>query len=103
MFWERLESLLKEKNLRQTDLAKICNIKDGTISTWKKGYVPQRQTLKILADYFNVTTDYLLGYTDIKLKIEEKQIDEEEKQLIKNYNKANQETQFIIKKILNMV
>lgn len=102
MFWERFKLLLQEKNLKQTDIAKACNIKDGTISAWKRGFIPQKETLKILSKYLNVSIDYLLGYTDIKLKNEEKQIDEEEKQILENYNKASEDTKTAIKRILNL-
>lgn len=102
-FPERLKLLIKEKNINRATLSKQCNISYTTISGWLKGHRPLPSALKILSNYFNVSTDYLLGYTDIKLTNEQKEINKEEKQIIEKYSNANQETKIIIKKILNIV
>ena len=72
MFGERLKELRKEKNLTQTDIAKIFNVTDATVSTWEVGKAqPSFDILMELAKYFNVSTDYLLGIIeDDKPKIE---------------------------------
>ena len=36
----------------------------GNLSKWKAGGIPKGDTLSKLADYFHVSTDYLLGRTD---------------------------------------
>ena len=59
----RLKRLREEKNIRQEDLATILNISRQAISNYEQGTrIPKDEKILILiADYFNVTIDYLLG------------------------------------------
>ena len=61
----RLLELRKLAGLSQKELAKILNCSQNMISQWENGTRdPSTDTLKAMADYFNVTIDYLLGRTD---------------------------------------
>lgn len=52
----------KKKGLNQVELAKIFNVSKQTVSNWESGKrTPDAQTIEKLADFYNVTTDYLLG------------------------------------------
>ena len=59
----RLKKLREEKNIRQEDLAYILNISRQAISNYEQGTrLPKDEKILILiADYFNVSIDYLLG------------------------------------------
>ena len=62
IFCQRLKELRLEKELTQTDVAKVMNITYNTICFWEKGRSsPNISELKKLAQFFNVSTDYLLG------------------------------------------
>jgi transcriptional regulator with XRE-family HTH domain len=62
LFSIRIKKLRESKNLKQQDLAKILNISNSAISKWEQGArEPDFKTLKVIADYFNVSTDYLIG------------------------------------------
>lgn len=102
MFWERFKNLLKEKNINQKDIAELCNLTTGAVSSWKHGFIPQTNTLKKIADYFNVSTDYLLGYTDKKYTIENEEISEEQKHLLEKYNNAPIGIKMSINKLLDI-
>ena len=53
--------LRREANMTQLELAEQLNYSDKAISKWERGEsVPDVVTLKILADHFGVTVDYLL-------------------------------------------
>ncbi|MCR1952935.1 helix-turn-helix domain-containing protein [Clostridium sp. DSM 100503] len=66
-FGDRLKELREKHGLTQEQLAKILNITRPTIAGYEtKGKQPDYEKLKILADFFNVSIDYLLGHTDIK-------------------------------------
>ena len=60
----RIIELMEERGLKQSEIMKVCNVGQSTISMWKKGATPNVQTLMILADYFQVSIDYLLGRED---------------------------------------
>ncbi len=66
-FSKRLISLRKEQNLTQEHVAKIINKKRSTVSGYEtEGKEPDLETVCILAGHFGVTTDYLLGYSDVR-------------------------------------
>lgn len=62
-----LAELRTEKGIYQKELAAYLNVSIGTISNYEKGiHFPDLNTLCKLADYFGVTTDYLLGRTQYR-------------------------------------
>jgi transcriptional regulator with XRE-family HTH domain len=64
-FKDRLKELRQEKNLLQQDLAKIINVSKSAVSGWEIGRnQPGYETLMLLADFFGVSVDYLIGYTE---------------------------------------
>lgn len=66
IFSTRLISLRKEKGLSQYSLADKLGCSRGLISNYEQGRrEPDFNTLLKLADYFNVSTDYLLGKSNI--------------------------------------
>ena len=61
-FAERLKELRNEKSLTQTQLAKATGLSHTAIVYWEsEKRVPNANAIVILAEFFNVTTDYLLG------------------------------------------
>jgi len=68
MFKKRLRSLRLEQGLTQKALGEIIGIAESTISHYETGIRnPDNATLLKLAEFFQVTTDYLLGLTDSRL------------------------------------
>ncbi len=64
-FAERLKELRKEKNLSQTQLAKATGLSHTAIVYYETAKrIPNANAIIILAKFFNVTTDYLLGATE---------------------------------------
>lgn len=61
-FGERLKELRKEANITQFQLAQNINMSKMAISHWESGHSePSIKQLVFLAEYFNVTVDYLVG------------------------------------------
>ncbi|MDE6058607.1 MAG: helix-turn-helix domain-containing protein [Clostridia bacterium] len=61
-FRKNLIDLLHEKEICQTQLAREVHISQSAISNWLSGKKePSIESLWILADYFNVTIDQLVG------------------------------------------
>lgn len=63
----RLQELRKAKNITQRRLAIDLGIDQASISSYECGkYFPTVEILLKLAEYFGVSTDYLLGVSDVK-------------------------------------
>ncbi|MBQ3019261.1 MAG: helix-turn-helix transcriptional regulator [Clostridia bacterium] len=61
-FGERLKELRAEKNIGQIELAKTLNLSNGIISLWENNLrEPKLSNLILLAQFFNVSIDYLAG------------------------------------------
>ena len=62
IFAQRLRELRQEKGLSMKQLAKELNTTDAAISNWENEInEPKISYLKAIAQYFNVSADYLLG------------------------------------------
>ena len=64
----RLLELRKAKKMTQQRLAIELGIDQASISSYESGkYLPTVEVLVKLAAYFGVSTDYLLGLSDVKM------------------------------------
>lgn len=72
MFGDRLRELRIEKKLSQKELGDLLSLSPNAIYNWEVGRSqPSVEAITKLAEYFNVTTDYLLCFTQDDLnKIE---------------------------------
>ncbi len=67
-FGELLAELRLDRKLTQRDLAHILHVTVGTISNYENDvHFPDVEKLIELADYFEVTTDYLLGRCESRI------------------------------------
>ena len=60
-FYDSLRAVMAEKGVTRYKLVKDLPIYDGYFTNWKKGKSPNILTLIMLADYLDVTIDYLVG------------------------------------------
>lgn len=93
-FYERFIELCREKNIKPTPLVLSMGLSSSNVSQWKKGSLPRAQVLTQLANYFNVSTNYLLGETNLRnsaLK-NDNEIDPESEELMRLFEKAGPET-----------
>ena len=67
----RIKILREEKNIYQKDLAKLLNVSIPAINYYEnEKRAMDTKTALILADFFEVSVDYLLGKTDIRKPVE---------------------------------
>jgi len=62
----RLKELRKLNKVTQKQAAESTGIAERNYQRLEAGYNPNYETLLALADYFNVSLDYLVGRSDIK-------------------------------------
>lgn len=67
MFGERLKLLRKSRGITQEQLAEIIGVERSSIGKYegKSKTIPSDDVKAKIADYFNVSTDYLLGRSDV--------------------------------------
>lgn len=97
-FNERLKELRTEKGVTQKQLGGLFSFSKNSVCEWEKGRAePKSEVIKKLADYFEVTTDYLLGRSDdfgnVTVHAEKtgEFLAEDEKLLVKNYRNLSAE------------
>jgi len=74
-FIEKLIELMKSQNINSVDLQNNTGIRESTFRNWKKGSQPSADKIILLAKYFNITTDELLGLEPgIKLSENDKEL-----------------------------
>lgn len=60
--YEHYQKLLDEKGLKNADVSRATGISNMTLSDWKHGKTkPKTETMQKLADYLNVSVDYLVN------------------------------------------
>ena len=67
MFSVRLKAMRKDRKERQEDIAKLLKVQRTTVGEYERGnIVPPIDKIKILADHFEVSVDYLMGNTNFR-------------------------------------
>lgn len=63
----RIKQLREERGMTQPELGKVINVQGAAMSKYENEKIPlTTDTIKALAEFFGVSTDYLLGNTDEK-------------------------------------
>ena len=66
-FSERLKELRAEKGIRSEDAAEVFGVSRATLSAYEMGKsVPDLNVLNKMADFYEVSTDYICGRTNVK-------------------------------------
>ena len=100
MFSNRLKELRKVKNVSQKELSDLLKLTPQAISKWENGLSePDNDSLITLAEFFNVSTDYLLGKSNIENA--ENPYDDELEQVL--FSKAKDLTEDEKKAVLGVI
>ncbi|MDE6781622.1 MAG: helix-turn-helix transcriptional regulator, partial [Ruminococcus sp.] len=87
---QRVFFLLEKQGKKQNELSKFTGISTSTISAWnKRGTNPAADTISTIADFFDVSTDYLLTGKENQATT----LTNDEQELLENYNKLSIENQ----------
>ena len=66
MFFNRFKALCDERNISVYRACTDIGLNRSAVAKWKNGGKPNGSTAAKLAEYFDVTTDYLLGQSEEK-------------------------------------
>ena len=65
-FFTKYQELCAKRGVKPSTAAVQMGLAKASTTRWRNGSVPDTKTLKIIASYFDVSTDYLLDNADIK-------------------------------------
>ncbi len=67
MHFQRLKDLREDKDMTQTQISEILGIRQTVYSRYERGFqtIPVEHLIR-LADFYEVSTDYILGRTLVK-------------------------------------
>lgn len=69
--YEVYQRLLDKKGLKNADVARATGISNMTLSDWKRGKsVPKSDKMRKIAEYLNVSVDYLMTGNEVRFIIE---------------------------------
>ena len=71
MYYENFEELCNKNNAKPSAVSKATGIHTATLTSWKQGkYTPKQDKLQLIADYFNVSVDFLMTGKEPEFSIE---------------------------------
>ncbi|MDY4064667.1 MAG: helix-turn-helix transcriptional regulator [Ligilactobacillus agilis] len=102
MIGQTIRDLRKQKRMSQTELAKIIHVSQQTVTAWETGKAePSSSAVSNLADYFNVTTDYLLGRPEKKKEKQNVELTDDDIIMTYQGKELSDEDREIIKRLMN--
>lgn len=107
MYYQNFEELCKQRNIKPNKVSKETGVSTATLTSWKQGkYTPKPDKLKLIADFFNVSLEFLMRNEDVQWNPTEQTMDytislsEEEQDLLMEYRKADETQKEMIRRIL---
>ena len=90
---KRIKSLREQKELSQLEFSKLLNISNSTLSQYEAGNrMPSDEIKKKIAQYFDVSLDYLMGVSDIRNPYNDKE------ELPEDFNSPEEAIDFLLNK-----
>ena len=103
--YKRIKILCKQNGINITSLERELGFAKGSICKWKE-HEPSYERIKMVADRFHVSVEYIKNGEDVKWNPKEQTIDytislsEEEQDLLMEYRKADDTQKEMIRRIL---
>lgn len=93
-----LKKIRESRKITQAEFSKVMNVAPSTVGLWEQGRrEPNYESLNKIADYYGVTTDYLLGRENLKSH----SIPQEEISLLKGFRNLTQDGREALLHMLN--
>ncbi len=102
MFKQKFIDLCNKKGVSPTSVCKHIGLSNAAYSCWSEKTIPREATIRKIADYFNVTPEYLKGNEEKENK-KSSELTEQEEFLLNSFRKTTEEgRQRIIQNVLNI-
>lgn len=99
--YEIFDELLKKHNITPYRVHKETGVPQSTLSDWKNGKsIPKIDNMQKIAEYFNVTVDYLIGNGKKNKPIKNDELSEKCKKLIDIFNNVPVEQQELVLRMI---
>ena len=86
----RIKQLREEINMTQIRLSIELDVTQETVSGYENGkYYPSVKSLLKMAELFNSSIDYILGFSDIKRAVSNEDLSQDEVRIINLYRKMD--------------
>jgi transcriptional regulator with XRE-family HTH domain len=107
MFIKRLLELISEKGISRKQFNEDVQINKNQLKRWEaSGTIPNRTTLTVIAQYFGVSVEYLLGETDERAPKEKSpagaELSEKDIKLVEAYHKSEPVIQSTVDRLLGI-
>lgn len=107
MYYKNFEELCKQRNIKPNKVSKETGVSTATLTSWKQGkYTPKPDKLKLIADFFNVSLEFLMRNEDVQWDPTEQKMDyiislsEEEQEILTAYRNSDKVQKEMIKRLL---
>ena len=97
MFYQRLRDLKEDRDLKQSSIAEVINVSENQYGRYERGEndIPLEKAL-ILANFYNVSLDYITGRTNDKKGFNKSDLPESEVNLLKKFRSLSEQQRGII-------
>lgn len=96
--FDRLKKLCEEQKISVVELEEKLGFGRNSLYGWKKK-IPNGANLEKVADYFNVSVDYLLGRTDDKI-LSNVEFDEKTRSIARDFQDLDDESQDLFQSLI---
>lgn len=98
----RIAELRKKRNMSQKQFSKLLNVAQNTISQWETGQRDIDSTTLIkIAEFFNVSTDYLLCLTDMPSALTQEKTSSHQEEVLRDIEDITPEMANEIRQYIN--
>ena len=103
MFWKNFVYLCNENKKSPNGVCMELGLSTATATKWKNGSLPRHTTLQKIANYFNVSVEYLCGKEEKPTGENAGELTDQEKILLNTFRSSSEEAkQRIIQSVLNI-
>lgn len=104
MKYQRLKDLREDKDMKQTEISDMLNIGLSTYQRYEQGKLKiYLETAQELAEFYNVSIDYIAGRTNDKKGFNKSDLPHLELELLKNFRSLSNDRQIRILERMEML